>query len=573
MRFSVAFVILGMLVSAVMYDRLVSVPQTETETEGAIVTPSITDPARLEAAWYCPVGSSSAAGYAEHTVIVSNLGEDSAAVSVSTMTGEGRGPSLQLDVAPFTTEKIPLSQVTESPVAGAALAVIGGDAVVSHQVVTTEGTAEGPCATHVSDTWYFASGRTTRDSSEVVALMNPFPEDVVFNMQLHRPAGRPRLPSDLQGAVVPAHSVRLVHVEDYLSREEDVAAVISTVTGRLVAERLQIMTGDLGPQGAALQLGTPNATDSWMLVAGRIHEEGSDRVIVFNPNEEETATVNIDLWPLNATDRSLYGLVSIPRELLPGRFEVIDLNIEASRFGLILPYEVGISVSSTNGVSMVAERWQFASKTNDGLLAGTGIVAPADPNAEGGNAAGAEVAASGEDPEGAEDATSDSENAAAEDGEGSVATDGVGSAEAAEVGDLDIPGIFGGVAQELQQPTADKGIATSRGTERQSNRWIVPWVPTPNSRSSTIVVSSLHTPETEVEVYTIASGALQGPFQATVEAGGRVNVPLPQSSAGTPVLVIANAPISVEAHVVDAGVRQAIIPGIPTISRFGDGTP
>jgi len=534
-RSAVVFLVVGIVGASILFDRVDPIVEVESVIVRQVVTPSVNDPARLDAAWFCPVGSSTAGGYADHTVQIANFGDSAAVASLGTVTGEGRGPTSNVEVAAQSTLVVELSSMIDADVVGAVVEIIGGTGVVSHQVATAQGVVGGPCATHVSSSWYFAGGRTTRDSSEILALMNPFPEDVVFNMVFHRAAGRPRLPAELQGATIPANSVHLVKVEDHVSREEDVAVVITTVRGRLVAERLQTLDGELGAQGASLQLGAIAPAESWMLSAGRVHADGDDRVIVFNPSETDTAEVNIDLWPLNPTDRSLYGLTPIPRQLLPGRFEVIDLTVEADRFGLLMPYDVGISVSSTNGVPIVAERWQFGSKLTSSLL-GAGAVKEPAPEQE------------LEDPQ----------------QETSTSTDGPLDPFVAP-GELDLPGIFGGEVQEQYQPTADTGIAVSRGTEVLSTRWIIPWVPTPNGNASVVVASA--PADATIKVFSLSAGVLQGPSEASIQAGGRVLVPIPASGLGSPILVVSDVPVSVEAYVVEPGVGQAVIPGIPTVTQ------
>ncbi len=534
-RASLLFVVLGLLVAGILYDRVDSRPaEVAAISDRPLISPSVSDPPRLDGAWYCPVGSCSPGGFADHKLQISNLSDDTATASVNILTDAGKGPTIRIDMAPLSTREVALSGVSQADVAGAVVEIIGGNGVVSHSVDTSAGRAEGPCATHVSNSWLFASGRTTRDSRNYLVLMNPFPEDVVYNIEFYRSAGRPRRPADLQGGVISANSVEIVEIESYIAREEAVATSITTARGRLVVERLQTLNGDLGPSGAALQLGVVNPALSWMLPAGRIHESGDDRVIVFNPSDEDSATVDIQLWPVNPTDRSLYGLGSIPRELLPGRFEIVDLGIEAGRFGLRLPYEVGVSVTSTNDVPVVVERWHFAAKVDTSLI----------------GAGGTEVAPTEGESVVETDPGSDESN--------------LGSEPGIE-GELDVPGILGGRASELAQPTADAGVATSRGTEIVSDRWVIPWVATPSPDATVIIVAS--TREAAVEIKALVNGELQGPFRASVPPGGRSIVPLPISAAGASIVVTSDAPISVEAQVVDLAQRMAVVPGIPTVDQ------
>lgn len=563
-RSGVIFVVVGLLVAGLLYDQ-VARPTDEivVADEETIVTPSVSDPARLDGAWFCPIGSSSPGGFADHQVQVSNLADEPAVANVTILTGAGKGPTLRIELAPLSTERLALSSLAQSEVAGAVVEIIGGTGVVGHRVVTELGPAEGACATHVSSSWYFASGRTQRDSRQYLALMNPFPEDVVYNIELYRSTGRPRKPADLQGGVVPASSVQIIDIHAYVAREESVAAAITTVRGRLVAERLQTFDGTLGPTGAALQLGVTGPAESWMLPAGRIHDGGDDRVIVFNPSAEETASVDLELWPVNPTDRSLYGLGPIPRELLPGRFEIIDLRIEADRFGLRLPFEVGVSIRSTNGVPVVAERWHFATEINRSLIGAGGTeVAPADDQTE--DPVEGELDADAQ-PDGTGEGGTEGEptDPSAETAD-TTPVDADGS-DAAPVGELDVPGILGGEAAELAQPTATSGVATSRGTQIVSDRWIVPWVGLPTDDSTVVIVTS--TQETSVEVFVLVNGELRGPARATIAPGGRAIVPLAAATSGGPVLVTADAPVSVEAQIVTPGVGLSIVPGIPTVDR------
>jgi hypothetical protein len=576
LRASLIFVVFGLLVAGVLYDQVDPPPaEVAASSDPHLISPSVSDPARLDGAWYCPVGSSSPGGYADHKIQISNLGDDLATASINIMTDAGKGPTIRIDMAPLSTNEVALSTVSQADVAGAVVEVVGGNGVVSHSVDTALGRAEGPCVTHASSSWYFASGRTTRDAENYLVLMNPFPEDVVFNVEFYRSAGRPRQPAELQGGVLAANSIEVIEVGDYVAREEAVATAITTVRGRLVVERLQTFNGDLGPSGAALQLGVVDPAPSWMLPAGRIHEGGDDRVIVFNPSDEEVATVDIQLWPVNPTDRSLYGLGSIPRELLPGRFEIIDLGIEADRFGLRLPYEVGVSVVSTNDAPVVVERWHLAVGVDTTLIGagGTEVVSAdgddeaeidpeADPDAADPDAADPDAAdPDAADPDAADPDAGDPDGAdpgAEETGE-EVVDDTVPG------GEFDVPGILGGTAQDLDQPTADAGIASSRGTEILSVRWVVPWVATPTPDAAAIIVTS--TQEATVEVAALANGELQGPFRATVAPGARVIIPLPVVASGAAVIVTSDVPVSVEAQVVEAGQRMVVLPGIPTVDQ------
>jgi len=593
LRWAIAFVLVGTLAAGLIYDQLVpTTPDgTSIETDQLVVSPSMVDPPRLDVAWYCPVGSSAVGGYADHVVNIANLDEESAVANLTLITGEGAGPRRRIELAPLSTQRISLSEIQSSEIAGAVVEIIGGRGAVGHTVTTETGVAEGPCATEASNSWYFAAGRTKADATEYLVLMNPFPETARFDVEFQG-LGRSRQPGELQGAFVAARSIRVIEVNPVITDEASVAATVTTNRGRLVVERLQLLDGQFGPSGAALQLGVPTPAPSWMFTAGRIQPGGDDLLTIYNPYEpslpeiddepasseepgeddgadsaagddaagegqagdeaagdadlesgedgteaddagvsaltddEGTTTVSIELWPSNPTDLSTYSVVTIEREIRPGTFVTIDLRAQAERFEFPLPYELGVFVTSNEGLPLVAERWQFAERL---ALDGLGPV----PVAE-------EEPAEGEPVE-------EGEEGAPEEEEGAPL-------------ELQPPEP---VVSDLPQPIADDGVSTSRGNELFSTRWVIPWV-TMTADSTVIAVASAE--EASVEVRTLVDGQWEGPFRATVPAGGRAIVPVTSAAGGAAVEVRSNNPVSVEAMVVVPDASLDVVPAIPTLA-------
>lgn len=539
-RWPLSFVLIGLVVAAVVYDRVSTMPTEaiQSTAELDVQTPVMSDPPRLNSAWYCPAGSSSPGGFADHEVIIANLSESPAVANLTVLTGEGQGAGRRVELEPLSTQDITLSDSQESTVAGAVVEIISGEGAVGHRVRSAQGVAEGPCATAVSNEWTFAGGRTEVDSKQYLALMNPFPETAVFNVEF-RTLARRRQPQALRGAFVPARSVRVIEVGEFISNESSVATVVTTERGRLVAERLQVLDGELGAKGAALQLGVATPATSWILPAGRIHAGGDHILTIFNTAEAATpiietdpdtgeeilvetdesnvAVVDIELWPNNPTDLSLYGVVTATREIRPGNFEVVDLGAQAARFGFPLPYELGVRVTSQNQMPIVVERWHVGEQLQERsvLLDAT----------------------AGED----EDEEEESDNAQ---------------------GDFEIP-VLDIDEEPLPQPIASTGLGTSRGVEQLAQRWVIPWVSI-NGDSTTVAVTA--TEETAVEVRVLTDGGFVGPFRATIPAGGRETVPLSVPGVeGGAVEVIADAPVAVEALVVEADQRLDVVPGVPTV--------
>jgi hypothetical protein len=572
-RWPIVFVLLGVLSAGLAYDQVAG-PASEQVAVVAdlnVVSPAMRDPARLDGAWYCAVGSSAEGGFADHEVIVSNLADEPAVATITIITGSGPGPARRIELAPLATERVVLSDTQLVELAAASVEITGGRGVVGHRVTTAQGVAEGPCATHASSSWYFASGRTYRDSTEYLALMNPFPETAVFDVEFQA-VGRTRKPGDLQGAFVEAQSVRIIDVSEFVSREEFLAATVTTNRGRLVVERLQLMDGQLGVAGASLQLGVPTPAQSWIFTGGRVQRGGDDLLTIYNPYEVERgsaaegtepsregfATVTVDLWPNNPTDLSAYAVAKIEREVRPGTFVTIDLQAQAERFEFPLPYDLGVYVTSSPDLPVVAERWSFADELLVDGPDGPVLSADAQDLLAEDSATEAEPAAEEADGEGTGDSQVDGDVEGQVDGEAAV---GDGSVDQGAV--LDGPELEA-IGLDLVQPLATTGFSTSRGNELFSSRWVVPWV-TIEGDSTVVAIAAIE--EAAVEVRILDGGTWIGPIRATVDAGGRAVVPVTSNSGGGVIEVEANTPVSVEATVILADLSMDTVPGVPTFDR------
>ncbi|MFT7601399.1 MAG: hypothetical protein ACI8TP_004352, partial [Acidimicrobiales bacterium] len=427
-RWALVGLVMGLLAAGVLYDRVDLAPVPDPSTVGEpVVTPALRSADRLSNVWFCPIGSGAAGGYATHQLAISNLSDAPATAAIDLVTGDGPGPGLEVAVAPFSTEVIDVAALDPAPSLGAVVEVSGGLGVVGHTVTTQGGITQGPCSTETADRWFYADGVTTRDAVAFVALLNPFPEDAVFTMTFQSPT-RTREPLDLKRAVVPGGSVRVVNIGEFVTREPNVATTIVVERGQLAVERLQIFDGTLGPRGSALQLAVAEPSSQWTLPSGRVHEGGDHRLAIFNPTET-VAEVDVE-FDLEPVDRAAYGLVPIEVSVPPGRSVVLDLRGILTSFGLPLPYDVGLRVQSANDVPVVAERWQVTPAIDTTLI----------------GAGGADAR---------------------------IVRGRQSDAEPGEVSEEDIE-----VAPvpAAAQPTATIGVASSRGVEVSSTRWIVPWV-------------------------------------------------------------------------------------------------
>ena len=408
----------------------------------------------LSTVWFCPVGSGSPEGIGLHTLALANIGETDAVATVNMLNGSGPGPSVRIDLPPRSTEEVEVAELDTSNLVGAVVEIVGGKGVVGHSVATNRGVAQAPCGTATSDSWYFADGTTTRDSSQFLVLLNPFSQDVVFDIEFQT-AERTRIPDELQAAVVRGRSVRLINVGDYVSREAHVATSITTVQGRLAVERLQFFDGQLGPEGIALSSATIEPRQFWSLPAGRVHEGGDQRVTLFNPGDA-TAEFDLEFVLSDPAERASYGLVPVEVTVTGGRLAVIDLVEELVRAGYPLPADVGITLRSTNGVGVVAERWQVTPKVDTSLIGAGGTNASIGF----GRSVVLPRFQDGEDVESPENAIPDPTPEPPED-----------------------------PVAELVGATATTGVAISHGVGAESG-WVVPWVTVGENGEANLVVSA-----------------------------------------------------------------------------------
>lgn len=522
-RWTTLLILLGSLVAAVLYDRVEREPNAEI-TVGSVerITPSMPSIAPLGSSWFCAVGSAGPGSYADSEVVVANIGETDAVANLDIRTTDGPGPGQRLEIPALGSETVRLSDLGGFDAAAVSVEIIGGEGVVSHRLTTSIGVTEGPCASEASSIWHFAGGPTTRDTRQFVALFNPFPNDVVFTATFQTPT-RSRQPSELEARTVSAQSVLVIDAGEFVAREPIVATTIETVGGgQLVVERLLVVDGALGPVGAAVEAGVAAPALSWVLPAGRIHEGGDNTVTVFNPTDS-VAEIDLRIDPLDPADRSAYGLVPIELTVQPGRLATLDLATEADQLVLPLPYDVGVTVTSANGVPVVVHRWQ------------------AQPGLD---------------------------------------TDAIGAnvSERRQQADGDLPAdeILDDVAvSDYVQPTARQGVASGHGSPRVSTRWISASTSLLSDNGSAVVVYG----ETGalVEVRLQIGGVLRSPVRASVDATGRAVIPLDPVAANATVIVTADAPVVAEIQLVDP-VRFDVVPMVPTLSAVsgaaadGDGS-
>jgi hypothetical protein len=340
--------------------------------------PLVGDDDVLNSAWYCAAGSTDPDGPADHTVVIANPGDAPRTLELTAFPGTGDPVGIDISVPAASVERVRLADLVEAPAVAALVEVAGGGVVVTHELVGPLGRDSGPCASTSSTSWHFAWGDTSRDARSLVALFNPFPGDAVADFRFVTIDG-PRAPQALTGVVVPGLSVVVVDVGEEIARRDHVSTTVTSRTGRIVAERLQVfddaeemLEGADPRRGLTVDLGSPVPMETWILPAVRLVEGLDERVVVYNPGNA-TAEVDIEVLPAEP------GLAVEPFELTlgPSSYEVLDLSDQA-RLDEVLDagaMEATVVVRSLNDVPVVAERVTTVPTTAEGagLAASAGI--------------------------------------------------------------------------------------------------------------------------------------------------------------------------------------------------------
>lgn len=260
------------------------------------------------------------------------------------------------------------------------------------------GLLAAPCVPGVSATWVLP-GLSTAGGSEVhVVLSNPFVSDASVTLTLATPEG-PEQPALLENVVVPSESVRLLKLNEFAPERRDVGVVITTRSGRVVAEALQSVNAAIGGiEGVTMVAAAPGGGDSWTIPwvptsgpgvqdegdEGEADDDGSDGDADAADDEDDdaseppvveapggevrlVATEGLDgspaswLWVTNVGDDDALLLVTVhgrdggdlldvgPDTLLPpGAIRRISLD------GLLPDERAAITVATENGVPIVA---------------------------------------------------------------------------------------------------------------------------------------------------------------------------------------------------------------------------
>src|SRR5699024_5558843 len=99
------------------------------------------------------------------------------------------------------------------------------------------------CPTSTADEWFAPAGSTAIGAEEFLLVYNPFPAPAVISLAFTS-GGSTTTPRPLQGVTIEGSSLQVFSGDDLPARRDDLAAHLTTRTGRVVLGRVQSFDGD-----------------------------------------------------------------------------------------------------------------------------------------------------------------------------------------------------------------------------------------------------------------------------------------------------------------------------------------
>jgi hypothetical protein len=372
---------------AVALDRSAPAPvPPRAPPSGAIDGPTVPSKRAIGVAWYCAEGTSTVDGRAGETVIVGNLAPNPIDITMTVMPGGDQRPRVETrHIDTYGQARVSVADVLETAEPGVVVEVVGGPAVVEHEVRSRNDLAVGPCAREPSRDWFFADGTTERGAEEWLALFNPFGDDAIVDVSFLTTDGF-QAPGATQAIVVPRRSRISVAVHDQVRRQERVAVAVHARTGRVIAERSLRFDGTDTRTGIAVSLGATGMADRWRVVSGDGQAGAAQSVSIANfaltPAKVDVGVKLVDAGVLapQSVDVPARGVVRVDlADRVPSGSEY-SVSVRVTRNGPVVAESFGtwaapapiVGVASTVASVTTARRWAFAlgrvDEQSDGVI-------------------------------------------------------------------------------------------------------------------------------------------------------------------------------------------------------------
>jgi Family of unknown function (DUF5719) len=341
---------------------------TRTSVSGPTVPPADA----ISSSWFCAEGTAIPGGRAQETILVANLGRTSVTATVTVQSTTQPIVTRRFSVPPAAQQRIDLTSLVTAAEPGVIVEVIGGSAVVEHQLQHGSLTTVGPCARQASTDWYFAGGNTGIGAQDTLALYNPFGDDAIVDLTFLTQQGV-EAPGQGQAIDVARRSRVSVALQALIPDQDTLAVHVHARSGRLVAEQSVAFDGTNGPTGLSTSLGATGSAGSWTVPTGDA-EAGAGATVALANFAGAGTRVTLHVVPDNGTalptthvSVPAMGVTPVPLSTIPsgGGYAV---SARAGRGGAIVVQLLGTWAATTPGPGAVAtlgstvaaSRWAFA---------------------------------------------------------------------------------------------------------------------------------------------------------------------------------------------------------------------
>jgi hypothetical protein len=388
-RGPILFVLAAALAAAIVYDGSESSSQAGATRAGAIAaSPAVPRADALSTSWYCAEGTSAADGRADETILVASIADTPVEATITVMPGGVAAPvSHTVRLAPRGEARVRVADLVQTPEPAVVVEVVGGQAVVSHQLDAKSPSTGGdiatePCARGASPDWYFAAGTTLKGTQQFLVLFDPFGDDAIVDVTFVTDDGVQE-PDSLQALVVSRRSRVTIPVHDVVPRQRNVAIHVHARTGRVVAERTQLFDGtasdgEIARDGIALSLGAEASRNEWYLPYGATADGASSVIGVANFGTSST-TIEVNSF-LDGEETIAPQSLSIPAQgvitvdvssrVPPGSkfaVTVVARDVEGNARPVVAevlawwpPTSASTGAATTLGATRLARRWVIA---------------------------------------------------------------------------------------------------------------------------------------------------------------------------------------------------------------------
>jgi hypothetical protein len=234
-------------------------------------------------AWYCTGQTTVAGQLASGSLVLTNTGLHTVAGTIDAVTDTGAKVQLGVSVPARDQLVATLPAPTSGTWLSSVVMLAGGGVAVSQTLHGASGWAEAPCQSSTAQQWYFPSGVTTGSDSLFIALFNPTSTPDVVDLSFTTPKGVLH-PINFQGLVLAPDQTQVESVAPFVQDQSSVATTVTTRTGRVVANELELLSTD--GSGLAIVPGSARPQQQWVIpqsveTAGA--PAGSSTIDIFNP--------------------------------------------------------------------------------------------------------------------------------------------------------------------------------------------------------------------------------------------------------------------------------------------------